>query len=105
MRYWDDPTAADQAETRPVPEGWVARRWDPAVRERFCKLLRVMGQALDGKIEGLNLPETAIGFGENGRHHPPGYSFEGYRDAVCEIIAFPLGGLAALAAGEGCISN
>ena len=29
----------DESETEPVPEGWVARRWDPAVHERFAKLL------------------------------------------------------------------
>src|SRR4051812_48804972 len=49
----DDETKAEQA-------GWVARRWDPAVRERFHKLLRALGKEFDGKIEGINLPETAV---------------------------------------------
>src|SRR5437763_11223640 len=41
------------------PYGYVARRWDPAVRERFHKLLFTLGKEFDGKIEGINLPETA----------------------------------------------
>ena len=43
------------------PEGWVAKRWSPKVRARFARLLAALGQALDGKIEGINLQETAIG--------------------------------------------
>ncbi len=43
------------------PEGWVAKRWSPRVRERFALLLEAMGRELDGKIEGINLQETAIG--------------------------------------------
>jgi hypothetical protein len=62
--------------------GWVARRWEPSVQQRFHKLLEALGKEFDGKIEGINLPETSIGFGENGRLAPPGYSNEIYRDAV-----------------------
>lgn len=62
--------------------GWVARRWDPLVRERFQKLLNALGKEFDGKIEGINLPETSIGFGESGKLFPPGYSNELYRDTV-----------------------
>jgi hypothetical protein len=81
-------------EARAVPAGWVARRWDPAVRERFHKLLLALGREFDGKIEGINLPETAVSFGESGRLFPKGFSFEGYRDAVIknmEVLkrAFP----------------
>lgn len=43
------------------PEGWVAKRWNKKVRERFELLLRALGKELDGKIEGINLQETAIG--------------------------------------------
>lgn len=57
-------------EARAVPAGWVARRWDAAVRERFHKLLNALGKEFDGKIEGINLPETAVSFGESGRLFP-----------------------------------
>lgn len=42
-------------------EGWVAKRWNPEVRERFAHLLQALGQAFDGQLAGINLQETAIG--------------------------------------------
>src|SRR4051794_11704721 len=69
-------------EAKAVPEGWVARRWDPAVRTRFHKLLAALGAEFDGKIEGINLPETAVTFGESGRLFPAGFSPTTYRDGV-----------------------
>ena len=74
LRGDDDSTA--------VVGGWVARRWDPAVQERFAKLLMALGKEFDGKIEGINLPETAIGFGSSGKLFPEGFTFESYRAAV-----------------------
>ncbi len=41
-------------------EGWVAKRWNDNVQERFAKLLLELGKAFDGRIEGINLQETAI---------------------------------------------
>lgn len=81
-------------ESKAVFEGWVARRWDPAVRARFAKLLGVLGEALDGRIEGLNLAETSIGFGESGKLHPSGFTYESYVEgekAICSAArrAFP----------------
>ena len=62
--------------------GWVARRWDGAVRARFHKLLRALGRAFDSKIEGINLPETAVEFGTSGKLYPSGFTPARYRDAV-----------------------
>ena len=42
-------------------EGWVSKRWNQKVRERFALLLNALGKAFDGKIEGINLQESAIG--------------------------------------------
>ncbi len=42
-------------------EGWVAKRWNPKVQKRFVKLLAALGKQFDGRIEGINLQETAIG--------------------------------------------
>jgi hypothetical protein len=67
---------------RPVVAGWAARRWDPAVQERLHKLLFALGKEFDGRIEGINLAESSLGFGTSGRLHPPGFSFEIYRDAI-----------------------
>lgn len=69
-------------ESKAVVEGWVARRWDAAVAQRFHRLLAVLGRELDGRIEGINLPETAIELGNSGAHHPEGFTFEGYVEAV-----------------------
>lgn len=67
--------------------GWVTRRWDLAVRERFIKLLSELGRAVDGKIEGLNLPETSVDFGESGKLHPAGFTYESYVASVKAIMA------------------
>jgi hypothetical protein len=74
-------------ESKAQFDGWVARRWDPAVRGRFIRLLEVLGREVDGRIEGLNLPETAIGFGESGKLHPKGFTYERYVEAVKAIMA------------------
>jgi len=68
-------------------DGYVARRWDEQVSERFKKLLTVLGKNFDGKIEGINLPETAVGFGESGKLYPEGYSPAAYRDAILKYMA------------------
>lgn len=64
------------------PYGWVARRWDPAVRDRFQKLLFALGKEFDGKIEGINLPETAVDIVESGTLSPKRFSPQVYRDAI-----------------------
>jgi len=69
-------------EEHAVPEGWVARRRDPSVREKFHKLLSALGREFDGKIEGINLAETAVSFGESGRLFPEDFTPAVYRDAV-----------------------
>nr|WP_298794212.1 hypothetical protein [uncultured Allomuricauda sp.] len=46
------------------PEGWVAKRWNANVQERFSLLLQALGESFDGKIEGINLQETAINISE-----------------------------------------
>lgn len=77
----------DDDEAHAVPAGWVALRWDAAVQERFKKLLLALGREFDGRIAGINLPETAIEFGVSGRLFPPGYTPAGYRNAVLANMA------------------
>jgi hypothetical protein len=81
-------------ESKEKFDGWVARRWDPAVRGRFVQLLEVLGKNVDGRIEGLNLPETSVGFGESGKRHPAGFTYGSYVDGIKAIMtaagqAFP----------------
>jgi hypothetical protein len=66
--------------------GYVARRWDTAVASRFFKLLSVLGDRFDGKIEGINLPETSIGFGVSGKYHPAGYTTINYKNAILRYM-------------------
>lgn len=73
---------ANGDEAHAVVLGWAARRWDPAVQERFHKLLFALGKEFDGRIEGINFAETSVGFGEGGSLFPKGFSFEIYRDAI-----------------------
>jgi hypothetical protein len=65
-----------------IGQGWVARRWDPAVQDRFQKLLTELGKELDGRITGVNLDETSLEFGEGDSLKPEGFTFTGYVDAV-----------------------
>jgi hypothetical protein len=74
-------------ESRARFDGWVARRWDPAVRDRFARLLHALGTELDGRIEGLSLAETSVGFGESGRLHPQGFTYERYLDGVLATMS------------------
>ncbi|HKV39645.1 MAG TPA: hypothetical protein VJX67_10555, partial [Blastocatellia bacterium] len=84
----------DGHEDAATVAGWMSRRWDPRVQERFHKLLHALGREFDGRIEGINLAETAFSVGETGRLFPKGFSFEVYRDAVitnmkAAKLAFP----------------
>ncbi len=47
-------------ENKPQTTGWVTKQWNPKVQARFQKLIAELGKHFDGKIAGINLPETAI---------------------------------------------
>ncbi len=81
-------------ESRAVPLGWIARRWDTAVQERFQKLLLALGKQFDGRVVGVNLGESSADFGDSGKLYPEGYTAELYRDAIIAYMkvlkrAFP----------------
>ncbi|MES2777335.1 MAG: hypothetical protein V4722_24365 [Bacteroidota bacterium] len=74
------------------PEGWVAKRWNKKVRERFALLLQALGTAFDGKIAGINLQETAIGISSK---TDTSFSEQGYIQGLKENMlalkkAFPI---------------
>jgi len=54
------PQADNPGENQPVGHGWATQQWNPAVRERFQRLLAALAQKFDGRIYGINLPESAI---------------------------------------------
>jgi hypothetical protein len=67
--------------------GWVARRWDPVVQKRLHQLFTALGKQFDGVLEGINLPETSVDFGETGKLYPKGFTPEVYRDAILTNMA------------------
>lgn len=44
-----------------IADGWVAKRWNPQVQHQFALLMKALGKEFDGKIEGINLQESAVG--------------------------------------------
>lgn len=66
-------------------DGWVARRWDPAVRGRMTKLLTALAREFDGAIEGVVLAETSIGF-DDPALAPPDFSAEGYAAGIRDLL-------------------
>lgn len=87
-----DGGAIPQLDDNGRHEGWVAKRWNPAVRARFAKLLSALGEAFDGQIEGINLQETAIGVTAE---QDPTFSPAGYAQALQDNMqalkaAFPM---------------
>ena len=74
-----------------VAEGWTAKRWNPKVQERFALLMKALGEEFDGKIEGINLQESAIGVNTK---VDPTFNPKRYRDCIKENMlalkkAFP----------------
>ncbi len=61
------------------PEGWVAKRWNPAVRDRFARLLVELGREFDGTIAGINLQESAIGVSTE---YDPSFTPERYVESL-----------------------
>ena len=72
----------DDYDQNPEHEGWMARRWDPAVQERLHKLYSALGKEFDGRIVGINLAESSGGFGRTGKLWPKGFTREIYREAI-----------------------
>lgn len=67
-------------------DGWVARRWDPKVNERFARLLDTLGRAVDGRIAGISFGETAIAF-DGTEPQPSGFSNDAYAAGIKTIMS------------------
>ena len=83
--------AVPQYNDQGRPEGWVTKRWNERVRQQFSQFLQALGEEFDGKIEGINLQETAIGVRKktDPSFSEPGY-FEGLKANMYALKqAFP----------------
>lgn len=58
------PQFDNPGEGKPMGSGWVAQQWDPAVRHRYQALLAAIAERFDGRVYGVNLPETAVDLDE-----------------------------------------
>ncbi|PWC14584.1 hypothetical protein DDT52_20790 [Brenneria roseae subsp. roseae] len=66
--------------------GWVAVQWNDALRTRYQKLISALAQTFDGRIEGINLPETAIDI--DIKHDKTGFSCDKYYAATLDNLKF-----------------
>jgi len=88
----DDPTyagglvrQADNAgEGEPEGQGWTTIQWNAQVRERFQLLLTALAEQFDGRLYGINLPESAIQIDQE--NDTTGFTCDGYVDASLENI-------------------
>lgn len=64
--------------------GWAAQQWNPTVRTRYQALLKALAEQFDGKIYGLNLPETSIEVNQTAN----GYTHEGYFNGELENAGY-----------------
>ncbi len=77
--------ADNPGEIQPEGHGWVAQQWNPAVRERFQKLLSALAKQFDGRVWGVNLPESAADVDR--KNDQTGFTCDGYFAATLENIA------------------
>lgn len=81
VRQDDNP-----GENQPSGSGWVAQQWNPAVRKRYQALLSALAKQFDGRIYGINLPETAIDIDQ--KNDKTGFTCDKYFDATIENMTF-----------------
>lgn len=73
------PQSDYAGEGEPPGHGWAAMQWNPAVRARFQALIRALAARFDGRIHGLNLPESAVEV--DPKKDRTGFTCDGYFDA------------------------
>ena len=80
------PQFDNPGENKPIGSGWVAQQWNPAVRQRYQALLAALAARFDGRVFGVNLPETAIDLDE--KAPPKGFSCDNYFAGELENPSF-----------------
>lgn len=69
-----------------IGSGWVAQQWNSAVRQRYQALLAALAARFDGRVYGVNLPETAIDLDD--KNPPKGFSCDNYFAGEIENLTF-----------------
>jgi hypothetical protein len=70
---------------QPAGYGWVALQWNADLHARYQALLAALGQKFDGRIAGINLPETAVDI--DMKRDATGFSCDAYFDAELANLA------------------
>lgn len=68
------------------PPGAIAAQWIPQVRDRFQHLLKALAQRFDGRLAGVNLPETSTEV-DTGKDHT-GFTDDSYFNAELDNMAY-----------------
>ncbi len=80
-RQFDNP-----GEGEPVGQGWTTKQWNPHVRSRFQSLLVALAEQFDGRLYGINLPESAYD-PIDGEEQPGIFSCDEYFFAALDNMA------------------
>ncbi|KJZ71453.1 hypothetical protein HIM_09177 [Hirsutella minnesotensis 3608] len=75
----------NDCDTNYKHNGWLTAQWNPHVRRRFQALMQEMANQLDGRIYGINLPETAVAVQANNNFN---FTVQGYFEAELENAKF-----------------
>lgn len=73
-------------ENKPVEYGWVTQQWNSAVRQHYQLLLRALAARFDGRVMGINLPETAIDLTHDAEKS--GFTCDRYFNAEMDNLTF-----------------
>lgn len=79
------PQYDNPGENKPISTGWVAQQWNPQVQLRYQKLLHALAKQFDGRVYGVNLPETAIDL--DMKRDKTGFSCDKYFNAELENLS------------------
>jgi hypothetical protein len=72
-------------EGQPAGYGWVALQWNANLRARYQALLAALAKQFDGRVAGINLPETAIDI--DMKRDQTGFTCDAYFDAELANLA------------------
>ena len=78
------PQMDGNGEELAFQQGWAPVQWNDALRARFQALLTALAQKFDGRVAGINLPETAIDI--DMENDETGFSCDGYFEAELDNI-------------------
>src|SRR5882724_11545353 len=76
----------NEGPNRPEGSGWVTQQWNPAVQKRYQELIKALATAFDGRVYGINLPETSADI--DMKQDSTGFDCDKYFEAEIENIAF-----------------